>query len=254
MSRLSEMLDRMRQQRLSPENAKMTEAAASEAVKDNARRTQAERSNAMRQRLIEATVQCLAAEGYVGTTVSQIITAAGVSRGAPLHHFPTKASLIEATADHLIRQLYIYLGHAIRALEHSDNRLNDMILASWHELFGKTESLALMELMLASRRDDELSAIIQKLWAVGYKTLEVATQHYFEPARDGINATHLFVLTHWLLTGMAMERHLMKSDAFAAHFLTLWSRVLGEYLQAKPGVTTPPPRPVYWDSSLSDPH
>jgi len=232
----------------------MTEAAASEAVKDSARRTQAERSNAMRQRLIEATVQCLAAEGYVGTTVSQIITAAGVSRGAPLHHFPTKASLIEATADHLIRQLYIYLGHAIRALEHSDNRLNDMILASWHELFGKTESLALMELMLASRRDDELSAIIQKLWAVGYKTLEVATQHYFEPARDGINATHLFVLTHWLLTGMAMERHLMKSDAFAAHFLTLWSRVLGEYLQAKPGVTTPPPRPVYWDSSLSDPH
>jgi len=71
--------------------------------KDNHRRTQTERSEAMRQRLINATVTCLANEGYAGTTVSKIISPADVSRGAPMHHIPTKARRLEATAEFLIR-------------------------------------------------------------------------------------------------------------------------------------------------------
>ena len=228
----------------------MTEAATRKALKDSPRRTQAERSEAMRLRLIEATVICLASEGYAGTTVSTIITAAAVSRGAPIHHFPTKASLIEATAEHLIRKLYIHLGHAIRTMETSDDRLTDMILASWRELFGNADSMAMMELMMASRRDGELAALMRKLWSAGYLTLDVATRHYFEPCDNGINATQLFVLTHWLLGGMAMERHLMDGEHVVEHFLQLWCRVLGAHLRPKPGVDTPPPKPQFWDSTL----
>jgi len=62
------------------------------------RRTQAERSEAMRTRLIEATLQCLETEGYAGTTVTKIVEAAQVSRGAPVHHFPSKAALIAAAS------------------------------------------------------------------------------------------------------------------------------------------------------------
>ena len=61
------------------------------------RRSQVERSEAMRQRLIEATLQCLVNDGYAGTTISKIVDAAQVSRGAPVHHFTSKAALIEAT-------------------------------------------------------------------------------------------------------------------------------------------------------------
>lgn len=230
----------------------MTAAATRKALKDSPRRTQAERSEAMRLRLIEATVLCLESEGYAGTTVSTIITAAGVSRGAPIHHFPTKALLIEATAEHLIRKLYIHLGHAIRTMETSDDRLTDMILASWRELFGNADSMAMMELMMASRRDPELSAVLRKLWSAGYNTLDVAARHYFEPGADGINSTHLFVLTHWLLGGMAMERHLMDGEHVVEHFLQLWCRVLGAHLRARPGISTPPPKPEFWDSTLAE--
>lgn len=230
----------------------MTEATARKILKDSPRRTQAERSEAMRHRLIEATVLCLDSEGYAGTTVSTIITTAGVSRGAPLHHFPTKASLIEATAEHLIRKLYVHLGYAIRSMESSDDRLTDMILASWRELFGNAESMAMMELMMASRRDNELSAVMHKLWTAGYQALDVATRHYFEPCENGINATHLFVLTHWLLGGMAMERHLTNGEHVIEHFLQLWCRVLGAHLRPRPGVTTPPPKPDFWDTALID--
>lgn len=229
----------------------MTEAA--KAAREVPRRTQAERSEAMRLRLIEATVLCLESEGYAGTTVSTIVAAAGVSRGAPIHHFPTKSALIEATAEHLIRQLYVHLGKAVISLEASEDRVTDMILTSWRELFGTSESMALMELMMASRRDAELAGVLHKLWAAGLAVLDNATRHYFEPCDNGMNATHLFVLTHWLLGGMAMERHLTDGEHVIEHFLQLWCRVLGAHLRPKPGVTTPPPKPVFWDTALTAP-
>lgn len=229
----------------------MNDAAVRKAPRESVRRTQAERSEAMRQRLIDATVLSLDSAGYAGTTVSTIITMAGVSRGAPIHHFPTKAALIEATAEHLIRNLYIHLGRAVRDLEASDDRLTDMIMASWRGLFSTTESGALMELMLASRRDAELSTVLRKLWIAGYQVLDGASRHYFEPCADGTNATHFFVLTHWLMGGMAMERHLTDGEHVNEHFLQLWCRVLGAHLRPKAGVTTPPPRPEVWDTVLA---
>lgn len=229
----------------------MTEAVARKTLKDSPRRTQAERSEAMRLRLIEATVLCLGSEGYAGTTVSTIITAAGVSRGAPLHHFPTKASLIEATAEHLIRKLYVHLGYAIRSMETSDDRLTDMIMASWRELFDTTESSALMELMAASRRDPELAAVMRTLWTAGLATIDAATRHYFEPCDNGMNPTHLFVLTYWLMSGMAMEHHLAGEHA-TEYFLKLWCQLLSAHMRPRPHVTTPPPKPEFWDSPLSD--
>lgn len=230
----------------------MSEAALSKPTREHPRRTQAERSEAMRQRLIDATVLSLDSAGYAGTTVSTIITMAGVSRGAPIHHFPTKAALIEATAEHLIRNLYVLLGRSVRDLEASEDRLTDMIMASWRGLFSTTESRALMELMLASRRDPELAAVLRQLWIAGYQVLDSASRHYFEPCTDGTNATHLFVLTHWLMGGMAMERHLTNGEHVNEHFLLLWCRVLSAHLKARPGVTTPPPRPEIWDRMLGE--
>lgn len=230
----------------------MPEAIARKTLKDSPRRTQAERSEAMRQRLIEATVLCLDSEGYAGTTVSTIITAAGVSRGAPIHHFPTKNALIEATAEYLVRKLYVHLGYAVRTMETSDDRLTDMLMTSWRELFGTSESVALMELMLASRRDAELSAVMRKLWTAGFATIDAASRHYFVPADDDTNPSHLFVLTYWLMSGMAMERHLTDGEHVTEHFLQLWCRLLGTYIKPRPGVTTPPPKPRFWDSSLAE--
>lgn len=226
-------------------------AAASQKPQTRTRRTQAERSEAMRQRLIEATVQSLDSEGYAGTTVSTIITMARVSRGAPIHHFPTKSALIEATAEHLIRGIYIHLGHAVRHMEDSEDRPAGLIMASWRGIFSTPESGALMELMMASRRDAELAAVLRKLWIAGYEVLDGASRHYFEPAEDGPNPTHLFVLTHWLMGGMAMERHLTDGEHVNEHFLQLWCRVLGAHLRPRDGVTTPPPRPAFWDQALT---
>ncbi|MFF2112937.1 TetR family transcriptional regulator [Rhodococcus sp. ACS1] len=65
-------------------------------------RTQAERTAAMRTKLLDAAVDSLVELGYARTTTQGIARRAGVSRGAQLHHFPTKESLVVAAVEHLV--------------------------------------------------------------------------------------------------------------------------------------------------------
>ncbi|OLE29105.1 MAG: TetR family transcriptional regulator [Actinobacteria bacterium 13_1_20CM_3_71_11] len=62
---------------------------------------QQERSRATQQRLLDATVDCLIEHGWSGTTTTLVAEKAGVSRGAQLHHYPTKAALVLAAVEHL---------------------------------------------------------------------------------------------------------------------------------------------------------
>jgi len=57
----------------------------------------------MRERLVLAAVACLAEQGYAATTTQLVTDRAGVSRGAILHHFPTKADLMVAVAEYAAR-------------------------------------------------------------------------------------------------------------------------------------------------------
>lgn len=220
------------------------------------RRSQLERSDAMKQRLIDATLDCLVQEGYAGTTISKIVERAGVSRGSPVHHFPSKAALIEATAEQLVRRIYIALGKMVRRVDRAEDRLQGLILAGWRDLLVKPEAAALLELLTASRHDPALATTIQKLWAVAFHTVKQAANHYLEPVADDDDVADLMILTQWVLRGMAEDRHVNAGSAqanrFFERYLDLWSELLATHLRAKDGVETPPPKPAFWDSSLGD--
>src|SRR5690606_192254 len=65
------------------------------------RPTQQQRSAATQRRLLDATGECLVEYGWSGITTTLIAQRAGVSRGAQLHHCPTKAELVLAAVTHL---------------------------------------------------------------------------------------------------------------------------------------------------------
>ena len=67
-----------------------------------ATRTQAQRTAATRAKLLDAAVESLVEQGYSGISTQGIAKHAGVSRGAQLHHFPTKESLVVAAVEHLV--------------------------------------------------------------------------------------------------------------------------------------------------------
>ncbi|RMI34335.1 TetR/AcrR family transcriptional regulator [Nocardia stercoris] len=60
-----------------------------------------DRSRATRQRLLEATIDCLAEHGWAAATVSVVAERAGVSRGAAQHHFPTREDLITQAVEYM---------------------------------------------------------------------------------------------------------------------------------------------------------
>lgn len=71
-----------------------------------------DRSRATRQRLLEATVECLATRGFHATSVGAIAAEADISRGALQHHFPTREDLIIAALEYMFSQR----RQAVRAL------------------------------------------------------------------------------------------------------------------------------------------
>src|SRR5882672_10955866 len=78
-------------------------AAAGAASPQRRRRSQVERSSEMRERLLEATARVLRERGFAGLRTEEVSEVAGVSRGAQLHHFPTKDSLVLATAEYIFK-------------------------------------------------------------------------------------------------------------------------------------------------------
>lgn len=63
-----------------------------------------DRSRITRERLLGAAIELLATQGWAATTVGAVAAAAGVSRGAAQHHFPTREDLITAALVHMVDQ------------------------------------------------------------------------------------------------------------------------------------------------------
>lgn len=64
-------------------------------------RTQQQRREETRRALLDAAVESLIEVGFSRTTTLEVQRRANVSRGALLHHFPSKAELLVAAVDHL---------------------------------------------------------------------------------------------------------------------------------------------------------
>lgn len=119
------------------------------------RRTQEERSNTTRARVLEATLACLDELGYAGTTTIIVADRAGVSRGALLHHFPTRAALISAAAQFLFARLTDRYERAFAKVAPGAERVGAAVDLLW-ALFQDVRLTAVLELYVAARTDTEL--------------------------------------------------------------------------------------------------
>jgi AcrR family transcriptional regulator len=57
-----------------------------------------------RSRVLKAAVECFVTKGYAATTLADIETAAGLTRGAggPYRHFPSKRAMLDAAIDEML--------------------------------------------------------------------------------------------------------------------------------------------------------
>ncbi|GAB3667848.1 TetR/AcrR family transcriptional regulator [Actinocorallia lasiicapitis] len=120
------------------------------------RRTQEERTATTRRALLDSTVACLVEYGYQGTTTTRVVERAGVSRGAQVHHFPTKNDLVMAAVQHLAQmRAEAFVASGLAALRASDDWIGAALDLVW-EVHQGTLFEASMELWIAARTDPEL--------------------------------------------------------------------------------------------------
>lgn len=135
----------------------MTKVDAKDAAAPTRRGPNAVRREATREKLLNASVECLYRYGYWGTSTVLVTQVAGVSRGSLLHQFPTKTDLMLATAQHIGR---------MRGRAHRDGltgvprheRLPLLVDILWGEVTSPS-GIARIEIMLAARSDLELAAL-----------------------------------------------------------------------------------------------
>src|SRR5262245_26573737 len=147
------------------------------------RRTQAERRAATRAQLLDATIDCLFRLGYTRTTTTEIAEAAGVSRGAQLHHFPTKAELVTTAVTYLFERRRAEFTAAIARLPEGPGRVGAAIDLLWSMVSGPT-FYAWLELAVAARTDPELAASVATMTQRFTQEIAESFRQLFPPPPD----------------------------------------------------------------------
>jgi AcrR family transcriptional regulator len=178
------------------------------------RRTQQERRATTRAALLEATVASLVELGYAATTTLEVERRAGVSRGARIHHFPTKALLLASAVDYLYDHLgdHYELAFGGESAGGSDaQRLHGGLGLLW-QVYKEPRYLAVLELNMAARTDDELRA---RLVEVGdrHRAYAVAAGGKYFPSLAGEPVELLVELINAALLGLLTQRNVKEDPA-----------------------------------------
>lgn len=170
------------------------------------RRTQAERSASTRARLLDATIECLHDLGYARTSTPEIARRAGLSRGAQLHHFPTKAELVTNAVEHLFDRRHDEFVRAFRGRPAAQDPAEAAIDILWSMVSGPT-FYAWLELVVAARTDPELREPVAGLTARLTAVVEQTFRELF-PAPAAQNPFYDVAprFAFALLDGLALER------------------------------------------------
>ena len=192
---------------------------------------QADRSRAMRARLLEATVELLVERGFAGTPTTLVSERAGVSRGAQLHHFPTKNDLVVAAVEHLTELRGAELADALGAVPRGAGRTRAG-LRVLGDHFSSPVFTAALELWVAARTDETLLAAVSPLeQRVGRETHRLTVEALGVDERHS-GVRELVQATLDLVRGLGLAATLTDDSARRRRILDQWARVLDERIAA----------------------
>jgi AcrR family transcriptional regulator len=197
------------------------------------RRTQAERSEDMRVRILDAAVNVLASKGYAGFRTADVAIAAGVSRGAQTHHFPSKDALVVAVVEHVFQRTADLGGKRARRVTSIDDAIKALLSDSqdffFSELFLIAMDLAIQGRLAVTHGGNSVSDIsaasrlpLEAIWLNALIDSGVP-EHVAED---------LLWLTISIVRGLAVRR-LWQNDVRRFNRLFLvWRKMVTSYLES----------------------
>ena len=120
---------------------------------------QAQKSAATRKQIISAAIRCIVESSYSKTTMMKISEKAGMSRGATLHHFPSKMDIIRAAVDYLHEKRLQAFRRSIKDIPAGAN-VAHLVVQAYSAQLNHPIYVALFELSVAARTDKKLKKIL----------------------------------------------------------------------------------------------
>ena len=177
---------------------------------------QAQKSAMTRDTILDAALDCFITIGYASTTTAKIADRAKVSRGAMLHHFPSKTELIQAAVEYLHNKLVDLYASSIEKVTANlpvDERNRRGLQGYWKYLSSDL-FVAYHELSVAARTDPELQHILEDSNArfeadMGERNIRLFPEwsgrgELFELAMD---------ISRFLMEGMAVSQIVSPNEA-----------------------------------------
>jgi AcrR family transcriptional regulator len=193
------------------------------------RRTNEERSAETRTRLLDATIECLVELGYARTTTTTVADRAGVSRGAQLHHFPTKEELVLAAVEHLFTRRLTEFREAFAQLPEQADHVSAAIDLLW-KIVGSDTFYAWLELAVAGRTDATLG---RRVRALGSRTEAEVDRTFRELFAAPATPNPFFDIApkfaFALLQGLALDRLLLTQPRVRAEAMLQAMKLLSAF-------------------------
>jgi AcrR family transcriptional regulator len=166
---------------------------------------QAQKSASTRNQIIEAAIRCFVDHGYSRTTTTLIAEKAGLSRGAMLHHFPSKRDVVRAAVEYLHAKRLKAFRRAMAKVAPEGDHIRQGVDGYWahvkHPMF-----VAFFELAVAARTDPELAGILRPVQESFEREWYAMSIELFPEWRGkGEKFELAFDLSRYVLEGMAIS-------------------------------------------------
>lgn len=198
------------------------------------RRTQAERTEETRRRILDASVDLLAAKGYAGFRTADVADLAGVSRGAQTHHFPSKDELIVAVVEHVFQKAGEQGRKRAGRVKSVDEAIQALIADS-QEFFFSELFLIAMDLAIQGRMQNGVDNPLGKISAASRLPVEASwLAALIEAGVPSAVADDLLWLTLSIVRGLAVRRLWQQDAPRFKRLFTLWRQMVSQHLAALP--------------------
>lgn len=213
-------------------NASATAASRRSASAGARRRTQAERSEETRTRILKAASNLIRKRGYARFRTAEVSAEAGLSRGAQLHHFPTKDALVVATLEFVFKQAQDLSRKRASAV----NRPRDLIeavIVDAREFFFSEHFMVAIDIVLSTSTDQAVRKQIFEISRKARRPVETAwTEALVASGVPAALSSDIVALTLSLVRGMALRTLWDNDPKWFDELFRLWKRMIKVFLDS----------------------
>lgn len=192
------------------------------------RRSQEVRSREARARLLAATIDVLIKRGYSGFSTKEVAKVAGLSNGAIVHHYATKAELVVA-ATAAVYEEALKRGQQAASSADAIKKPIETFIADCLSVYFDWPFLTALEIIVVARTDDDLMArILPVMENYRRQDNEVWLEVFRKAGLPAADARIVLNLSLNLTRGMAVNRIWQKDEKHYRTYIKEWIKIIGD--------------------------